>query len=301
MRRRHYGQAKIEAKWGILLALPVIIGFFLWTVGPTIASFILSLTRWPTAGSPEFIGLGNYIQMFGRDYLFKKSLGVTTYYAFGSIPLVIIAAFIVAMLLNQKVRGQSIFRTMYYLPSVVPTVASALLWLWLFNPNFGLLNYILSMFGLPQLMWIYDETQVVPSFIIMSIWAMGGTMLIFLAGLQGIPNSLFEAIEIDGGNWWAKFRNITVPMMTPVIFFNLVMGIIGSFQIFNQAYIMTDGGPNNASLFFVYYLYLNAFRYGKMGYACALAWILFLAILALTLIVFKSSSYWVFYEMKKGK
>lgn len=301
MRRRRYGQAKIEAKWGILLALPVIIGFFLWTVGPTIASFILSLTRWPTAGSPEFIGLGNYIQMFGRDYLFKKSLGVTTYYAFGSIPLVIIAAFIVAMLLNQKVRGQSIFRTMYYLPSVVPTVASALLWLWLFNPNFGLLNYILSMFGLPQLMWIYDETQVVPSFIIMSIWAMGGTMLIFLAGLQGIPNSLFEAIEIDGGSWWAKFRNITVPMMTPVIFFNLVMGIIGSFQIFNQAYIMTDGGPNNASLFFVYYLYLNAFRYGKMGYACALAWILFLAILALTLIVFKSSSYWVFYEMKKGK
>ncbi len=301
MRRRRYGQAKIEAKWGILLALPVIIGFFLWTVGPTIASFILSLTRWPTAGSPEFIGLGNYIQLFGRDYLFKKSLGVTTYYAFGSIPLVIIAAFIVAMLLNQKVRGQSIFRTMYYLPSVVPTVASALLWLWLFNPNFGLLNYILSMFGLPQLMWIYDETQVVPSFIIMSIWAMGGTMLIFLAGLQGIPNSLFEAIEIDGGNWWAKFRNITVPMMTPVIFFNLVMGIIGSFQIFNQAYIMTDGGPNNASLFFVYYLYLNAFRYGKMGYACALAWILFLAILALTLIVFKSSSYWVFYEMKKGK
>jgi multiple sugar transport system permease protein len=301
LRRRRYGQAKIEAKWGILLALPVIIGFFLWTVGPTIASFILSLTRWPTAGSPEFIGLGNYIQMFGRDYLFKKSLGVTTYYAFGSIPLVIIAAFIVAMLLNQKVRGQSIFRTMYYLPSVVPTVASALLWLWLFNPNFGLLNYILSMFGLPQLMWIYDETQVVPSFIIMSIWAMGGTMLIFLAGLQGIPNSLFEAIEIDGGNWWAKFRNITVPMMTPVIFFNLVMGIIGSFQIFNQAYIMTDGGPNNASLFFVYYLYLNAFRYGKMGYACALAWILFLAILALTLIVFKSSSYWVFYEMKKGK
>lgn len=301
MRHRRYGQAKIEAKWGILLALPVIIGFFLWTVGPTIASFILSLTRWPTAGTPEFIGLGNYIQLFGRDYLFKKSLGVTTYYAFGSIPLVIMAAFIVAMLLNQKVRGQSIFRTMYYLPSVVPTVASALLWLWLFNPNFGLLNYILSMFGLPQLMWIYDETQVVPSFIIMSIWAMGGTMLIFLAGLQGIPNSLFEAIEIDGGNWWAKFRNITVPMMTPVIFFNLVMGIIGSFQIFNQAYIMTDGGPNNASLFFVYYLYLNAFRYGKMGYACALAWILFLAILALTLVVFKSSSYWVFYEMKKGK
>lgn len=301
MRRRRYGQAKIEAKWGILLALPVIIGFFLWTVGPTIASFILSLTRWPTAGSPEFIGLGNYIQMFGRDYLFKKSLGVTTYYAFGSIPLVIVAAFIVAMLLNQKVRGQSIFRTMYYLPSVVPTVASALLWLWLFNPNFGLLNYILSMFGLPQLMWIYDETQVVPSFIIMSIWAMGGTMLIFLAGLQGIPNSLFEAIEIDGGNWWAKFRHITVPMMTPVIFFNLVMGIIGSFQIFNQAYIMTDGGPNNASLFFVYYLYLNAFRYGKMGYACALAWILFLTIMALTFIVFKSSSYWVFYEMKRKK
>ncbi len=301
MRRRRHGQAKTEAKWGILFALPVIIGFFLWTVGPTIASFILSLARWPTVGSPEFIGLGNYIQLFGRDKLFKKSLGVTTYYALGSIPLVIIAAFIVAMLLNQKVRGQSIFRTVYYLPSVVPAVAGAVLWLWLFNPDFGLLNHILSIFGLPPLMWIYDEVQVVPSFIVMSIWAMGGTMLIFLAGLQGVPNSLFEAIEIDGGNWWDKFRHITVPMMTPVIFFNLVMGIIGSFQIFNQAYIMTDGGPNNASLFFVYYLYLNAFRYGKMGYACALAWILFLTILGLTLIVFKSSSYWVFYEMKKRK
>lgn len=301
MRRRRYGQAKTEAKWGILFALPVITGFFLWTVGPTIASFILSLARWPTVGSPEFIGLGNYVQLFGSDNLFRKSLGVTTYYALGSIPLVIIAAFIVAMLLNQKVRGQSIFRTVYYLPSVVPAVAGAVLWLWLFNPNFGLLNYILSIFGLPPLMWIYDEIQVVPSFIVMSIWAMGGTMLIFLAGLQGVPNSLFEAIEIDGGNWWDKFRHITVPMMTPVIFFNLVMGVIGSFQIFNQAYIMTDGGPNNASLFFVYYLYLNAFRYGKMGYACALAWILFLTILGLTLIVFKSSSYWVFYEMKKRK
>lgn len=301
MRRRRYGQAKTEAKWGILFALPVITGFFLWTAGPTIASFILSLARWPIVGSPEFIGLGNYIQLFGRDNLFKKSLGVTTYYALGSIPLVIIAAFIVAMLLNQKVKGQSIFRTVYYLPSVVPAVAGAVLWLWLFNPNFGLLNHILSIFGLPQLMWIYDEVQVVPSFIVMSIWAMGGTMLIFLAGLQGVPNSLFEAIEIDGGSWWDKFRHITVPMMTPVIFFNLVMGIIGSFQIFNQAYVMTDGGPNNASLFFVYYLYLNAFRYGKMGYACALAWILFLTILGLTLIVFKSSSYWVFYEMKKRK
>jgi len=298
-RHQHSGQAKIEARWGILLALPAIIGFFLWTVGPAIASLILSLTHWPTAGSPKFVGLDNYIQMFGKDNLFKKSLGVTAYYSFGSIPLVIIVAFIIAILLNQKVKGQSIFRTVYYLPSVVPAVASAMLWLWLFNPDFGLLNYILSIFGLPQLMWIYSETQVVPSLILMSIWAMGGTMLIFLAGLQGVPNSLYEAIEIDGGNWWDKFRHITIPMMTPVIFFNLVMGIIGSFQVFNQAYIMTDGGPNNASLFYVYSLYLNAFRYGKMGYACALAWILFLIILILTLIVFRSSSYWVYYEMKR--
>ena len=148
-------------------------------------------------------------------------------------------------------------------------------------------------------MWIYDENQVIPSLILMSVWRLGGPMLIFLAGLQGIPESLYEAVEIDGGGRWSKFIYITVPMMTPVIFFNLVMGIIGSFQVFNEAYIMTDGGPNNASLFYVFYLYLNAFRYGKMGYACGLAWILFLVILILTLLMFRFSSYWVYYEVKR--
>jgi multiple sugar transport system permease protein len=202
------------------------------------------------------------------------------------------------MLLNHKVIGISFFRTMLYLPSVAPSVAVAMLWLWLFNPDFGLLNYLLGAVGLPKLLWIHDETQVIPSFVLMSIWRLGGPMIIFLAGLQGIPPSLYEAAELDGGGWWRKLWYVTLPLMTPSFFFNAVMGIISSFQIFNEAYIMTDGGPNNGSLFQVYYIYLNAFRYGKMGYASSLAWALFVIILIVTLVMFRASRNWVHYETK---
>jgi len=293
--------SKVEAKWGLILALPAILGFILWTAGPMIASLVLSFTSWDAVTSPKFIGLSNYRKLLIEDPLFKKSLGVTLYYSVGSVPLVLAIAFIVALLLNQKVRGLSFFRTAFYLPSIVPAVASAMIWIWLFNPDFGLLNQFLGIFNLPKLQWIYSETQVIPSLILMSIWGMGGSMIIFLAGLQGVPEQLYEAVEVDGGNWWHKFRYITIPMMTPIIFFNLIMGIIGTLQTFNQAYVMTSGGPNYASLFYVYYLYLNAFNYGAMGYSCALAWILFLIVLGLTLIVLRSSSYWVYYEMGKGR
>jgi multiple sugar transport system permease protein len=293
--------SKVEAKWGLILALPAILGFILWTAGPMIASLVLSFTSWDAVTSPKFIGLSNYRKLLIEDPLFKKSLGVTLYYSVGSVPLVLAIAFIVALLLNQKVRGLAFFRTAFYLPSIVPAVASAMIWIWLFNPDFGLLNQFLGIFNLPKLQWIYSETQVIPSLILMSIWGMGGSMIIFLAGLQGVPEQLYEAVEVDGGNWWHKFRYITIPMMTPIIFFNLIMGIIGTLQTFNQAYVMTSGGPNYASLFYVYYLYLNAFNYGAMGYSCALAWILFLIVLGLTLIVLRSSSYWVYYEMGKGR
>ncbi len=290
-----------EAMWGIIFALPAMLGFLIWTVGPMLASFGLSLTRWTVAGQPQFTGLANYRAMFFEDDLFWKSIGVTAYYAIGSVPAVTISAFLVAMLLNQKVKALATFRTIFYLPSIVPVIASSVLWMWLFNPDFGLLNLILGKFGLPRLQWIYSSRQVIPSLIMMSGWAMGNTMVIFLAGLQGVPQYLYEVVEIDGGNWWHKFRHITIPMISPIIFFNVVMNIIGSFQVFTQAYIMTDGGPKNASLFYVFYLYRSAFLYNKMGYACGLAWILFLIILAFTIVVFKSAPFWVYYEAERRR
>jgi len=290
-----------EAKWGIILALPAILGFLIWTLGPMIASFVLGFTDWNVVSTPHFIGTGNFKRMFVEDFIFKKSIYATVYYSVGSVIASIIFAFIIALLLNQKVKGLPLFRTIFYLPSITPAIASAMLWIWLFNPDFGLLNQILQRFGLPRLLWIYDEKQVIPSLIFMSIWGMGGMMVIFLAGLQGVPQELYEAVEIDGGNWWHRFRYVTIPMMTPTIFFNLVMAIIGSFQVFTSAYIMTSGGPNYASMFYVYYIYLSAFRYGQMGYACALAIILFLIILSFTLVVFKSSPYWVYYESARRR
>jgi len=290
-----------EAKWGIVLALPAILGFLIWTLGPMVASFILSFTDWNVVSTPHFIGIENFRKMFMEDFIFKKSIYATLYYTLGSVLSTVIFAFLIAVLLNQKIKGLPIFRTIFYLPSITPAIASAMLWIWLFNPDFGLLNQLLGRFGIPRLQWIYDEKQVIPSLIFMSIWGMGGTMIIFLAGLQGIPQEFYEAVDMDGGNWWHKFRYITIPMMTPTIFFNLVMAIIGTFQVFTSAYIMTSGGPNYASMFYVYYIYLSAFRYGDMGYACALAVILFFIILSFTLVVFRSSPYWVYYESARRR
>ena len=290
-----------EAKWGIVLVLPAILGFLIWTLGPMVASFILSFTDWNVVSTPHFIGIENFRKMFMEDFIFKKSIYATLYYTLGSVLSTVIFAFLIALLLNQKIKGLPIFRTIFYLPSITPAIASAMLWIWLFNPDFGLLNQLLGRFGIPRLQWIYDEKQVIPSLIFMSIWGMGGTMIIFLAGLQGIPQEFYEAVDMDGGNWWHKFRYITIPMMTPTIFFNLVMAIIGTFQVFTSAYIMTSGGPNYASMFYVYYISLSAFRYGDMGYACALAVILFFIILSFTLVVFRSSPYWVYYESARRR
>lgn len=287
---------KKEAIWGVMLALPAILGFFIWTAGPMIASFYISLTDWKIGGMPKFIGMSNYVQMFTKDPLFAKSLWTTLYFTIGSVPLILIFSFLVAVLLNQKVKFMPFFRTIFYMPSIAPVIASSVLWMWLFNPDFGLLNSALQSLGLHKLMWIYDELQVIPSLIMMNLWGMGNTMIIFLAGLQGIPEYLYEAVDIDGGNWWDKFKKITIPMMSPTIFFNLIMLVIDNMQVFSKAYVMTDGGPNNASLFYVFYLYRTAFTHSEFGYASALAWILFIIILILTIIVFKSSNKWVYYE-----
>lgn len=293
-----YSFSKREAKYGILFAMPAILGLLLFTIGPMIASFVLSFTDYRGVNSINFIGLHNYTRLFnGEDAFFAKSLGVTFYYAILSVPLSLIVAFIIALLLNQDyIKGKAVFRTIYYLPSIVPAVASSMIWLWLLNPDLGLVNHILSSLHLPTSNWIFSEKAVIPSLAIMSAWGAGSTMVIFLAGLQGVPRSLYEAIEVDGGNAFHKFRYITIPMMTPTIFFNLVMGSIGAFQAFTSAFIMTKGGPNNASLFYNFYLYREAFTVGEMGHACALAWILFVILVVVTSVYFKSANRWVYYE-----
>jgi multiple sugar transport system permease protein len=231
-----------------------------------------------------------------RDPFFWQSLRVTVTYTVLAVPLGLVAGLAVAMLLNQKIKGLSIYRTIYYLPSLVGGVAVSLLWMWIFNPQFGVLNWLLSLVGIKGPQWIFSQHWVIPSFVLMSLWGIGGGMIIYLAGLQGIPTDLYDAAAIDGAGSVRTFRSVTLPMLTPVLFFNLVIGIIGSFQIFTQAFVMTSGGPNNASLFYVLYLYQNAFQYFYMGYASALAWVLFLIVVVLTALVFRSSPMWVFYE-----
>jgi multiple sugar transport system permease protein len=282
-----------------LFASPWLIGFVVLQVGPIIASAALSLTDYAVIVAPTWAGLANYQKMLFDDELVWQALKVTTLYSIGAIPLQVILAFLLALLLNQPIRGVSVYRTVYYLPSVIAGVPVALLFMWLLNPDFGVVNNFLRFLGVqdpPQ--WLFSETWVIPSLILLSLWGIGGGMIIYLAGLQSIPQHLYEAAEIDGAGWWAKLLNVTIPMVSPVIFFDVVMSVIGAYQIFTPVYIMTQGGPANASLVFVLLLYNNAFKFFKMGYASALAWLLFFIILVLTLLVIRSSAAWVYYEGK---
>ena len=283
-----------------LFASPWLIGLLLLTLGPMLAAVGLSLTDYPVIVAPKWVGLKNYAKLLDDD-LVRQALKVTFLYAAGAIPLEVISAFLVALLMNLPIRGISAFRTIYYLPAVISGVPVALLWMWIFNPEFGIVNEALSTFGINGPQWLFSETWVVPAFVVMSVWTIGSPMVIYLAGLQGIPQHLYEAAEIDGAGPWAKFAHVTMPMISPIIFFNTVMQIIVSFQIFTPAYVMTRGGPNNASLFIGLYLYQNAFRYFQMGYAAALAWLVFLIIMALTLIVIRTSPLWVYYEGGTGR
>ena len=286
-----------ENRAGWLFAMPAVLGFAIFVLGPMIASLFYSFTDYAISGKWSFVGFGNYQNMFsGKDIYFYKALGVTTKYVLMSVPLKIAYSFLLAMLLNQPVRGKSVFRTIFYLPTIVPTVAISMIWLWLLNPDFGLVNQMLRGIGLPAGKWIYAKESVIPSLAVMSVWTTGTITIVFLAGLQDIPRHLYEAMSLDGAGPFSRFRHVTVPMMTPTIFFNLCTTLIGSFQVFSEAYIMTNGGPDNASLFYVFYLYREAFTNSRMGSACAIAWVLFLIILAVTVLVFKSSNKWVFYE-----
>lgn len=285
---------------GWLFASPWIIGFILWTLGPMVASLFIAFTEWDLISAPQWVGLAN-IQAMGNDSLVWQSLKVTTLYALFSVPLHIIFGMIIALLLNREIRGLRFYRTAYYLPSVLSGVAVALLWRWLFSGEFGLFNALLSYVGIDGPSWLGDPNWALPSLIFMSLWGVGAGAIIYLAGLQGIPTDLYEAAEVDGAQGWARFWNITLPMMTPVLFFQLVTGFIAALQVFTQAFIMTNGGPNNATLFYLLYLYQNAFQYFRMGYGSALAWVLFLYILVLTLVVYRTSDIWVYYEGEDKK
>ncbi len=288
--------ARRENLHGWLFAAPWILGFVIFTAGPMLASIYLSLTDYTVLTLPKWVGLANYQKLLTADALVGQALKVTTIYAFVSIPLNISLGLAVATLLNSNIRGLRYYRTLYYLPVVLPVVAVTLVWRWIFSGDFGLANWFLSLVGIQGPGWLTDTSWALPALIIMSMWNVGGGIVIYLAGLQGIPTDLFEAVSVDGANWLARFRHVTIPMMTPVIFFELIMGIIGAMQAFTQAYIMTNGGPQDATLFYMLYLYQNAFQFYKMGYASALAWVLLLYILALTLLVFRSSLAWVYYE-----
>jgi multiple sugar transport system permease protein len=289
-------QARRESIAFYLFLTPWIAGFLVLTAGPIIATLVLSFTSYNIVAPPQFIGLTNYDTLV-HTRLFWQALKVTLIYTLGSVPLTVIGALLVATLLNQRLPGLSVWRTIYYLPVVTSGVAVALLWSWVFLPDYGLVNSLLwTILHIHGPQWFFSEKWVLPAFIIMSVWGVGGPMLIYLAGMQGIPTQLYEAAELDGANALQRYWHITLPMVTPVIFFNLITSMIGTFQIFVGAYVITQGGPNYASYFYVLYLYQEAFQYFHMGYATALAWVLFLVILAMTGLAFWSSRHWVYYE-----
>ena len=282
--------------WGWIFAGPAILGFLGFTIGPMISSIYLSMTDSTLGFGGNWVGMANYVRLFTADPFIRISLRVTFTFVAISVPLSVITSFLIAVLLNTEgLRGVKYFRTIAYIPSIVPGVASAFLWRWLFNPR-GLLNHILEFVGIPGQNWFFDERFVLPSFAFMGLWGIGGSMVIFLAGLQGVPRSLYDAIEVDGGGVFSKFRFATIPMMTPTIFFNVVMGIIGTLQTFMGALLITEGGPNNASLFFGFHIYRTAFMQFNMSYAAAQSWIMFVIVLFFTAIIFATSKFWVYYE-----
>jgi multiple sugar transport system permease protein len=287
--------ARREAIYGYLFIAPAVLGFLIWIAGPMLFSAWVSLTEWDLLSAPEFVGLRNYQSML-KDPLFWQSLKVTAYFTLVSVPLFQALALAVALLMNVNVRGIALFRTIYYLPSIVPVVANAMLWSWVFNSEFGLLNAGLRAVGLPKVLWLQNPVWSMPALITMSLWGLGGAMLIYLAGLQGVPQQLYEAAELDGASYWHRFRHVTIPMISPVLFFNLLMGLIGALQTFTQGYIITNGGPQNSTLFYALYIYRRAFTDFKMGYAAALAWVLFGIVLLLSVLVFRYLGRQVYYE-----
>lgn len=282
---------------GYVFIAPWLVAFLLFEAIPILSGFYHSFTDWTATGrATTFIGFRNYAEALTRDPLFWVSVKNTLYFIGVSVPLGITIAFMLALMLNARIRGTTAYRTIYYLPAVVPTVAAVIVWVFIFETRRGILNFMLELFGLPAIRWLSDPNAAMPALIIMSLWGLGAAMVIFLAGLQGIPQELYEAAEVDGASSRRKLMAITVPLMTPTIFFNLVMNLVAAFQAFNNAFIMTNGGPNNATLLYMLHLYNNAFRYFRMGYASALAVMLFIVVFGVTVFVYRTSNRWVYYD-----
>jgi multiple sugar transport system permease protein len=282
---------------GYLFAAPFIAGFLVFSAFPMGWALVLNFQRYNLLAPPAFVGMENIQRLLADPKVFQ-SLWNTAYFAFASVPLQLLLALGCAVLLNQPLRGRNFYRTALYLPVVVPIVVSAFIWQRAYHPEFGIINEVLGWFGIGPRAWLFEPALAMPAFIFMRIWVMGTQMVIFLAGLQNVPAALLEAAALDGAGAWRKFWNVTIPIMTPVIFFNLIVGIIGNFQVFAPALIMTKGGPADATLFMVLYIYRNAFEYSRLGYAATLSWLLFLVIIVLTFIQFRFSGRWVYYETR---
>jgi multiple sugar transport system permease protein len=287
-----------EAFEAYILILPTVLGLIIFTTGPILASLYFSFTNWNLLGTPKWRGLDNYIELFTKDPLFWTTLKNTAYYVLGTVPIGTILALLLAIALNQKIKGLVIFRTIYFIPVVSSVVAISVLWSFLYQADFGLINQGLRSLGFKGVGWLSSPTWAMPAVIIMSVWhGLGYNIVIFIAGLQSIPQDYYEAAHIDGANAWQNFRHITIPLISPVTFFVITLSLISSFQVFEQAYVMTQGGPVNATKTIVYYLYQNGFMNFHMGYASALAYILFVIIVALTLFQFSLQQRWVHYEL----
>ncbi len=297
-RRRRLGSNLRQLSIGMMFVLPWVIGLLVFTIYPIVASFYYGFTGYSVLKPPQWIGLENYKVMFTEDKLFWKSLENTLLFVVMSVPLSTAIPVALALILNLKVKGMAFYRTAFYLPSIMPAIASSMLWLWILNPQYGLANEMLGWLGLGPVGWLTTPEWSKPSLAIMTLWGAGGGIVIFLAGLQDIPQHLYEAAELDGANAWQRTMRITLPMLTPSIFFNLVIDLIYYFQYFTQAYIMTrgEGGPLDSTLFYGMLLFRNAFKYFNMGYASAMAWLLFLIVFGVTFALYSSSGRWVHYQ-----
>ena len=302
--RRTHGRGRMgvierrEARAGLLFVLPWLLSLLIFTTYPVLAAFYFSFTDYNIVQPPHWVGLQNYRTMFTTDPAFWLSVKNSAYYALISVPLGLIVSLLLALVLNMRARGIGVYRTLFYLPALAPPVAGTIIFILMFDPDNGVINALLQKLGLPAPGWFADPAWAKPGLIILSLWGLGSQALIFLAGLKEVPQSLLEAAEIDGAGPWQRLLHVTLPLLSPVILFNLVMGIIGSFQVFTQALVIggTTGKPLESTLMFMVHIYRNAFRYFAMGYASALSVVLFLAILAITLVIFRTAGVWVYYE-----
>jgi len=295
-RRRHLSQRQVEALLGLLFISPYVIHFIVLQAGTILYSLYLSLFDSDMLTHMNFIGLDNYHYLFTIEPLFGQALKVTAIYTFVLVPVATILSMSIAVLLNQNIKYQGIFRTLYYMPAVVSGVAVALVWIWVLHPDFGLSAVVFEALGMKSPRWFWSEQWALPGLMLVALWGTGTNMLLYLAGLQSIPSQLMEAARIDGAGAVRVFVSITIPMLTPTIFFNVILNMIGSFQVFVPAYVITQGGPNNATLTMVLLIYRKAFQNFHFGYASSIAWVLFLIILFFSLLVFRSSDRWVYYE-----